>query len=74
MANIKNLSRLGQIAEELPRLEQARTVLSGEGAEILVKRYGDETSRIALPPDMRLHVVNALNLKINALKEELQKL
>ena len=37
-------------------------------------RYGDETSRIALPPDMRLHVVNALNLKINSLKEELQKL
>ena len=74
MANIKNLSRLGQISEELPRLEQARTVLSGEWAEIYVTRYGDETSRIALPPDMRLHVVNALNLKINALKEELQKL
>ena len=77
MANIKNLPRLGQIADALPKLEQARTLLSDEGATISVTRLDKDTLQtqyVALPPELRMNVANAVNLAINSLKEELQKL
>ena len=77
MANIKNLTRLGQIADALPRLEKARSILSGPDGTISVTLFDMEnlkTESVELPPEMRLHVVQAINVEINKLKEEIKQL
>lgn len=71
--NIKNLERAAEIADELPRLENARHILSEqEGASIEVTGNGGEYETI--PTSVKMNVINVLNIEINHLKEELKTL
>lgn len=71
MADIKNLDRLGQIAKELPKYEQARKMLSGDKAGIIIK---DDKGAMEVPTGIKYNILAALNANINILKEELKKL
>ena len=82
MAKIKNLQRIGQIARDLPLLEEARGALSDAASEVHVclarNMSADGTEGrdcdITLPQDIKYNVVNILNIEINRLKEELADL
>lgn len=82
MANIKNLQRIGQIASTLPKLEEARRILSAAACEVHVVQpskllpSGEEEREIDinLPQELKYNVTNILNCEINKLKEELKDL
>lgn len=78
MANIKNLDRIHEIAESLPKLEGARKLLSQTGKSVSVavidKQLTDGNKIIILPRDVNYNVLNIVNLEINKLKEELKGL
>ena len=79
MAKIQNLERLKEIAEALPKLEKGRSLLSGDGCRILVCdcKMGDNPRDMVateLPDCVRLGMLNAVNLEINRMKEELKDL
>lgn len=69
---IKNLKRAAQIADELPRLEKARKMLSEMGDTTRVKVVNIET--VDLPHSMNFNIISVLNMAINSLKEEAKKL
>lgn len=83
MASYKNLERIHEIAESLPKLEDARKLLAEFGNEVKVivhKPKKEEPGRfvqgtsIILPKDEKMNILNVLNLEINKLKEELKGL
>lgn len=82
MANIKNLSRIHEIAESLPKLEDARKLLSQEESLAFVsipsKRMPsgekEQGTLVILPKEVKLNILNVLNLEINKQKEELKGL
>lgn len=69
---IKNLDRAAQIADELPRLEKARKMLSKMGETTRVKI--EDIDSVELPHSMNLSIISVLNIEINSLKEEAKKL
>ena len=69
---IKNLDRAAQIADELPRLEKARKMLSEMGDTTRVEVVDIET--VELPHSMNFNIFSVLNMEINRLKEEAKKL
>lgn len=83
MASYKNLERIHEIAESLPKLEDARKLLADFGNEVEVivhKPKNQEPGRtvqgtiIILPKDVKMNILNVLNLEINKQKEELKGL
>lgn len=73
MANYKNLGRIAEIARDLPKLEEARKMLAENDTQIEV--YQDKTeSMVILPGQIKYNIINAINLEINKLKEELKGL
>lgn len=78
MANIKNLDRIHEIAESLPKLESARKLFSQTGKSVSVavidEQLTDGNKIIILPRDVNYNVLNIVNLEINKLKEELKGL
>lgn len=72
---IKNLDRAAQIADELPRLEKARKMLSEMGDTTKVEVVDIETTvTVELPHSMNFNISSVLNMEINRLKEEAKKL
>lgn len=74
---IKNLDRAAQIADELPRLEKARKMLSEMGDTTKVEVVDIETTTtvtVELPHSMNFNIISVLNMEINRLKEEAKKL
>lgn len=69
---IKNLDRAAQIADELPRLEKARKMLSEMGDTTRVEVVDIET--VELPHSMNFNIISVINMEINSLKEEAKKL
>ena len=69
---IKNLERAAQIADELPRLEKARKMLSemGDTTKVVV----EDIDTVELPHSMNFNINSVLNMEINSLKEEAKKL
>jgi hypothetical protein len=69
---IKNLERAAQIADELPRLEKARKMLSemGDTTKVVV----EDIDTVELPHSMNFNIISVLNMEINSLKEEAKKL
>ncbi|MFW5481635.1 MAG: hypothetical protein ACOCN9_01720 [Prevotella sp.] len=69
---IKNLKRAAQIADELPRLEKARKMLSemGDTTKVVV----EDIDTVELPHSMNFNIISVLNMEINSLKEEAKKL
>ena len=69
---IKNLERAAQIADELPRLEKARKMLSemGDTTKVMV----EDIDTVELPHSMNFNIISVLNMEINSLKEEAKKL
>ena len=78
MANIKNLDRIHEIAESLPKLESARKLFSQTGKSVSVAVIDEQLTGgnkiIILPRDVNYNVLNIVNLEINKLKEELKGL
>lgn len=82
MANIKNLTRIHEIAESLQKLEDARKLLSQEESLAFVgipskRTPSDEKEQgtvVILPKEVKLNILNVLNLEINKQKEELKGL
>lgn len=82
MANIKNLSRIHEIAESLPKLEDARRLLSQEESLAFVGIPSQRTpsgdkqqgTLVILPKEVKINILNVLNLEINKQKEELKEL
>lgn len=76
MANIKNLERIHEIAESLPKLEEARKLLSQEDSRVFVGETLNrlQGTQVILPKEVRLNILNVINLAINKLKEELKDL
>ena len=73
MANYKNLSRIAEIARDLPKLEEARKMLAENDTQIEV--YQEKTdSMVILPSQIKYNIINAINLEINKQKEELKGL
>lgn len=70
--NIKHLERAAQISKELPKLEEARRVLSQQQSFIEV--HDGNNGVIELPLSMKYNVVAQINVEINKLKEEVAKL
>jgi len=71
MANIKNLERIAEIARDLPALEEARSMLSQAECEVMVT---DQSTNVTLPHSLKMNIINAVNVEINSLKEELKQL
>ena len=70
--NIKNLERAKEIAEQLPALEEARSILSDTGnARVFV---GKNTVDVELPKNVNYNIITVLNAEINRLKEEAKTL
>ena len=69
---IKNLKRAAQIADELPRLEKARKMLSemGDTTKVVV----EDIDTVELPHSMNFNIISVLNMEINSLREEAKKL
>ncbi|OZT04992.1 hypothetical protein [Prevotella sp. 885] len=82
MANIKNLSRIHEIAESLPKLEDARKLLSQDESLACVGIPTEpqpdgkikQGTMVVLPKEVKLNILNVLNLEINKQKEELKGL
>lgn len=73
MASYKNLGRIAEIARDLPKLEEARKMLAENDTQIEV--YQEKTdSMVILPSQLKYNIINAINLEINKLKEELKGL
>lgn len=73
MASYKNLERIHEIAESLPKLEDARKMLAENDTQIEV--YQEKTdSMVILPSQLKYNIINAINLEINKQKEELKGL
>lgn len=73
MANYKNLGRIAEIARDLPKLEEARKMLTENDTQIEV--YQEKTDRmVILPSQIKYNIINAINLEINKQKEELKGL
>ncbi|MDO5526758.1 MAG: hypothetical protein Q4F85_11825 [Prevotella sp.] len=76
--NIKNLERAKEISEQLPALEQARSLLSKSETAIQIIdvecKNGDWPTRVTLPNSITYNVIAVLNVEINKLKEEIAKL
>lgn len=70
--NIKHLERAAQISKELPKLEEARRVLSQQQSFIEV--HDGNNGVIELPLSMKYNVAAQINVEINKLKEEVAKL
>ena len=71
---IKNLERAAQIADELPKLEKAKKMLSKMGDTTKVKVVVEDIDYVELPHSMNFDVISVLNMQINSLKEEAKKL
>ena len=76
---IKNLARAAEIAEDLPKLEEARTLLSDIDEDTRIELVQGEpgqipTKLVELPRSIHMNIINILNLEINSLKEEAKKL
>lgn len=82
MASYKNLERIHEIAESLPKMEDARKLLAdfGSEVEVIVHKPKKEPGRtvqgtiIILPKEVKMNILNVLNLEINKQKEELKGL
>lgn len=81
MASIKNLSRIHEIAESLPKLEDARKLLADSDSSVLVAKPKKQTPSgeqqgvcIILPKEVKMNVLNVINIEINKQKEELKDL
>ena len=82
MANIKNLTRIHEIAESIPKLEDARKLLSQDESLAFVGIPSEpqpnggtkQGTLVILPKEVKLNILNVLNLEINKQKEELKGL
>lgn len=70
--NIKHLERAAQIHKELPKLEDARRVLSQQSSFIEV--HDGNNHIVELPQSMKYNLTAQINVEINKLKEEVAKL
>lgn len=77
---IKNLKRAAEIARDLPKLEQARKMLSNIDGSTKVtvtdekKGMLEPIEQVELPHSVHMNIINILNLEINSLREEAKKL
>lgn len=69
--NIKNLERAAEIYSQLPKLEEARRMLSDSESFMMVYR-GD--SAVELPGALKFNVLAAVNFEINKMKDEIDGL
>lgn len=69
--NRKNLTRAGEIAEQLPVLTEARCLLSEEDATIQVVA---SKKTIQLPTTVRWNILQSINVEINKLDKEIETL
>lgn len=80
MANYKNLERIHEIAESLPKLEKARKLLADEHCRVIVDIPCDKIPNakngeaVLLPSEVKMNILNVLNVEINKQKEELKEL
>lgn len=70
--NIKHLERAAQISKELPKLEEARKILSQQSSFIEV--HDGNCAVVELPQSMKYNLSAQINVEINKLKEEVAKL
>ena len=56
-----------RIISQYDSLQQARKMLSTEGAEIFVRQYPEET---LLPPELRLNILGSVNAMMQRLEKE----
>lgn len=73
----KNLQRAAEIAHDLPRLNRARSMLSKADSTVTVFGYEGDPSvadSVELPHIVIPNIINALNLEINRMREEVKKL
>lgn len=76
----KNLKRAAEIARDLPKLEQARKMLSNIDGSTKVtvtdekKGMLEPIEQVELPHSVHMNIINILNLEINSLREEAKKL
>ena len=70
--NRKNLQRAGEIAEELPQLTEARSLLSEENTTICVTSSNGKT--VPLPHSIRWNIIQTINVAINKLDSEIATL
>lgn len=68
------MERAAQIADELPRLEKARKMLSEMGDTTKVKVVVEDIDYVELPHSMNFDVISVLSMQIYSLKEEAKKL
>lgn len=71
--NIKHLERAAQISKELPKLEEARRVLSQQQSSFIEVHDGNNHV-VELPQSMKYNLTAQINVEINKLKEEVAKL
>lgn len=72
--NQKNLQRAREIAEQLPALEDARSIVAGTDAVVIISRDGTVANAVSLPHGINYNVANILNAEINRLKQEIKEL
>ena len=70
--NVKNLERAGEIAKQLPVLEEARKALSNQAT--LVRIVPPQGKTIDLPHNTMYNILSVINAEINRLKEEVATL
>ena len=74
------MKRAAEIARDLPKLEQARKMLSNIDGSTKVtvtdekKGMLEPIEQVELPHSVHLNIINILNLEINSLREEAKKL
>lgn len=71
--NYKNLKRATELADAIPRLEEARKILSTHSPEIIV-RDTIGGMQVTLPKECGLTFLSQINVEINKLKEEVNTL
>lgn len=74
------MKRAAEIARDLPKLEQARKMLSNIDGSTKVtvtdekKGMLEPIEQVELPHSVHMNIINILNLEINSLREEAKKL
>ena len=78
MAHYKNMNRLREISESLPRMEKGRRMMADSESFVAVVRQDEAGTRVTdaaeLPREVKMNIVNVLNAEINRQREELEKL
>lgn len=68
---MSNLQRAGELAEMIPTLRQARSLLSADGATVTVRKGQEE---VLLPRAVTPNIIAIINAELNRATEEVARL